>query len=156
MNHPNAALLARLFSALNQHDPEVMASCYHPAATFEDIAFRLNRREEIHDMWRMICLGESEISVTFEIVQADDHIGYVRAVDKYKFGPARRPVINIIDSHFSFQEDLIIKHHDLCDPHAWASAAIGGVNGFIAGRVPLVRRFMAHRKLKKWVKRNPR
>lgn len=32
--HPNAALLRRLFRALDHHDHPTMAFCYHSAATF--------------------------------------------------------------------------------------------------------------------------
>jgi uncharacterized protein len=152
MTHANATLLHRLFTGLNQHEPDAMASCYAPDATFEDIAFRRHGRNEIHDMWRMICLGGSEISATFEILHADDRTGRVRLVDAYKFGDDKRPVINVIDSQFAFRDGLIITHRDDCDAHAWGAAAIGGIKGFIAGHVPFVRRFMAKKKLEHFLR----
>ena len=153
--HPNAALIHRLFTALTEHQPDVMASCYDPNATFEDIAFRLRGRQEIHDMWRMICLGGSEITATCEILHADDATARVRVVDDYKFGEDKRPVVNRIDSHFVFRDGRIVEHRDDCDSRAWAEAAIGGVGGFIAGRVSFVRRYMAGRKLKKFLRAHP-
>ena len=52
--HANAALLNRLFAALQERDPVAMASCYDREARFRDIAFDLEGRG-IADMWRMIC-----------------------------------------------------------------------------------------------------
>jgi hypothetical protein len=155
MTHPNAMLIDRLFTALTEHQPDTIASCYHPDASFEDIAFRLRGRGEIHDMWRMICLGGSEIVATYEILQADENTARVRLVDDYKFGKDKRRVVNVIDSRFAFRDGLIVEHHDTCDPRAWGAAALGGVPGFIAGRVPFVRRFMAGMKLKKFLREHP-
>ena len=53
--HPNATVLHRLFTALNNDDHVTMAACYDPEATFHDIAFHLQRRPRIHAMWHMIC-----------------------------------------------------------------------------------------------------
>jgi hypothetical protein len=155
MTHPNAATLHRLLTGLQEHQPDTMASCYHADATFEDIAFRRRGRQEIHEMWRMICLGDSELKATFEILHVDDHTARVHLVDDYKFGKDKRPVINVIDSHFVFRGDLIIEHRDFCDTHAWAKAAIGGITGVIVGRVGFIRRFMAGRKLKKFLQEHP-
>lgn len=33
---------------------EEPAACYHPDATFEDIAFPLRGKKQIHGMWHMI------------------------------------------------------------------------------------------------------
>ena len=64
--HANAALLHRLFTALDHNDHPTMASCYHSAARFRDIAFDLRGRKQIHSMWHMICAGD--IRATFEVV----------------------------------------------------------------------------------------
>jgi len=64
--HANALLLQRLFSSLDRRDDQTMATCYHPEATFQDIAFDLHGQKEIHDMWRMICSGD--IRATFEVL----------------------------------------------------------------------------------------
>ena len=108
--HPNEALLHRLFNALNQHNHPTMASCYHSAATFRDIAFKLRNRKEIHSMWHMIC--EGDIRATFEVVHANDQEGRVKLVDTYTFGATKeppkpgRPVRNVVDSRFLFQDAL--------------------------------------------------
>jgi hypothetical protein len=147
--HPNALLLERLFSALNRKDHEAMAACYHPAATFDDIAFALRGRAEIHDMWRMVCAGD--IRATVDVTRADDRTGEVRVVDDYTFSDTGRHVRNVIASRFMFQDGFVLTHADTCDPVAWAAMAMGGVNGFLAGRVGPLRRFKARRKLAAFV-----
>ena len=151
--HSNALLLQRLFSSLNRKDDKTMATCYHPKATFQDIAFKLKGKQDIHDMWRMICAGD--IRATFEVVQADDETGRVRVVDEYTFSDTGRRVRNVIDSRFTFKDHLVVEHRDTCDPHEWAAMAMGGVRGFLAGRVGPLRRLKARRKLRKFVEQHP-
>jgi hypothetical protein len=142
--HPNAALLHRLFTALNHDDHQKMASCYQPEAKFHDIAFDLKRRTRIHGMWHMIC-ELSDVKATFEIVHANDFDGRVNLVDEYTFSDTGYPVRNVIDSRFRFQDGLIAEHTDLCDSRAWATMALGeGVTGFLAGRIRLVRSVKAN------------
>jgi hypothetical protein len=151
--HPNAILLERLFAALNRKDHEAMAACYHPKATFEDIAFALRGRREIHDMWRMICAGD--IQATFMVMHADDRAGLVSVVDDYTFSDTGRHVRNVIESRFTFQDQLILTHTDTCDPEVWAVMAMGGIRGFMAGQVGPLRRFKARRKLATFVDAHP-
>jgi hypothetical protein len=157
--HANAALLERLFTALDHHDHRAMAACYLPAAIFSDIAFELTGIQKIHSMWHMICDGD--IRATYRVIDADDVQGRVALVDTYTFGaskdPARpgRPVRNVVDSRFVFRQGLIAEHHDHCDPRAWASAAIGGPFGFMAGRIGWLRRWKASGKLADFVRRHP-
>jgi len=151
--HPHAQLLDKLFNALNQRDAAAMAACYHPDATFHDIAFDLHGRKEIGDMWRMICT--SDIRATFEVVDANDSVARVSLIDDYTFSDTGRAVHNVIDSRFRFDHGLIVEQRDTCDPHAWGAMAIGGVGGFLAGRVPALRRRKARRKLATFVAEHP-
>ena len=153
--HPNATLLHRLFTALNNDDHATMAACYHPEATFHDIAFNLKRRARIHGMWHMIC-ERSDVKATFSIVQADDIEGRVNLVDDYTFSDTGKPVRNVIESRFRFQDGLIVQHDDVCDPRAWATMALGeGVTGYLAGRIRLMRSLKAHSKLRKFTRPYP-
>jgi ketosteroid isomerase-like protein len=146
--HPHAALLQTLFGALARHDAQAIADCYHPDAIFHDIAFDLRGRTEIHAMWRMVCAGD--IRATFDIMSADDEAGHVRVVDEYTFTETGRRVRNVIESRFRFADHLVIEHRDQCDPRVWADMAIGGVGGFLAGRVEVLRRWKARRKLRRF------
>lgn len=156
---PNARLLQRLFTSLNEHDPHGMSDCYHPEAAFCDIAFDLHGREQIGAMWRMICVGD--ITATFDIIQVDEHAAQVRLVDDYTFvtkpgsGSNGRRVHNIIDSHFRFEQGMIIEHHDYCDPRIWAAMALGGITGFLAGRIHYLRSYSARRMLQRFSESQP-
>jgi ketosteroid isomerase-like protein len=149
--HPNGVLLQRLFTALDRHDHSAMGPCYQPTATFHDIAFDLEGRQRILAMWHMICEG-SDIRVTFEAVHANDQDGRVALVDEYTFGDTGRKVRNVIDSRFRFNDGLIVEHRDFCDAPAWASMAIGGVSGLLAGRIRLLRSLKANKKLDSFVR----
>jgi ketosteroid isomerase-like protein len=155
--HPNCALLTHLFTAEDRHLHLEMASCYHPDASFRDIAFRLNGVQRIHAMWHLIC--ETDIAVTIEGVEANDREGLANIVCNYTFGADEagkkgRPVRNVIQSRFSFENGKILQHHDFCDAKAWARAALGGPIGFIAGRVGFVRSLTANAKLDAFIARH--
>ena len=160
--HANHALLDKLFTALGAHDAETMASCYDPEATFHDIAFHLEKRENIRDMWRMICRKETDLKVRFDILGADERAGRARLVETYRIGASKdrpksgRPVTNRIESRFEFRDGLITSQTDECDPKAWAKQAMKGpVTAFLAGRIRPFRSFGAGRKLKKFLAENP-
>lgn len=150
--HSNAALLNKLFDALDRHDHVTMASCYGPKARFRDIAFDLED-EKIGDMWRMICSGD--IRVDIEHVEADDRAGLARIVDHYSFGLLKRPVDNPIESRFLFRDGKIVQQDDDCDPREWARQALGRPLGAVAGRSRFLRSALARAKLALWLLLNP-
>jgi ketosteroid isomerase-like protein len=151
--HPHALLLRQLFTALDRRDARAIADCYHPDATFRDIAFDLHGKSEVSAMWRMICAGD--IRVTFDVLHADDREGHAKVVDVYTFSEAKRRVRNVIESRFRFADGLIIEHRDQCDPREWAAMAFGGVKGFLAGRIAPLRKRAASNKLKKFLETPP-
>jgi hypothetical protein len=156
--HPNARLLEGLLTGLDQHDHVQMGACYVEDATFRDIAFNLHGRKKIHAMWHMICQPEgrtSDIHVSFKIVQADDLTAEVSLVDEYTFSSTGRPVKNVIVSRFRFENGLIVSQQDFCDPRAWAAMALGGVAGFLAGRIRLLRTLKARRMLSDFLQTHP-
>ena len=65
-------------------------------------------------MWRMICTT-TPVTVTIEGIEADDRSGRAR----------------------------IVEHRDACDARQWAEQAIGGVKGWLAGRVRPLRAWKA-------------
>jgi hypothetical protein len=157
--HANAALLNRLFTALDDRDPEAMAACYRKNARFRDIAFNLPNRKWIAHMWRMICSDEVAIEVDdLEIVQADDRIGRVRVVETYTFHTGKpKPddkvrVRNAIESRFEFEGGKIRRQDDDCDSKLWGRRAMGeGITGFLAGRIRPLRSVVAYFKLAKFI-----
>jgi len=143
--HSNAIVIERLFTSLDRHDPRALADCYDDNATFHDIAFDLKGKEEILSMWRMITSGD--IRTTIEQIDADDCMGSARVVDEYTFRETGRPVRNVIESHFRFRDGRILDHRDTCDPRAWGAMALGGMPGFLAGRLRFIRKWAARRTL---------
>jgi ketosteroid isomerase-like protein len=146
--HDNTKLVERLYDALNRHDSEAMANCYHPKARFRDIAFDLKGRDQIGTMWGMICKGD--IQARFEVVRADEASGVAKLVDEYTFTDTGRRVRNSIESSFRFRDGLIVEHRDFCDERAWAAQAIGGPIGFLAGRLRFLRAWKANAKLRRF------
>jgi hypothetical protein len=148
--HANALLLRRLFTSLQDRNHQAMADCYATSAVFRDIAFDLRDRGEIHAMWRMICTTTA-VTVTIEGIEADDHSGRARIVDDYTFSDTGRRVVNPIESRFRFEHGRIVEQRDECDARSWARQAIGGLAGWLAGRLRPLRSWKAARKLRPYI-----
>jgi ketosteroid isomerase-like protein len=134
-------------------DHQTMAACYHEAATFRDIAFRLTGRKQIHAMWAMICQN----GITVKVESVEEHGDSVRAriVDEYIFSETKRPVVNRIESTFQFRDGLIIAHDDSCDALDWARQAFGGLKGEIAGRCAWLRQRAARKMIRAYIVSHP-
>jgi ketosteroid isomerase-like protein len=143
--HPNATLLEQLCRALVNKNHQAMAACYHEEATFQDIAFSLRSKKQIHALWHMI--AETDLRATFKNIQADAQTGSVDIVDEYTFRDTGRRVVNPIHSEFRFRDGLIIAQHDHCNAWKWCQQALGPVKGFMAWSIPAIRRSKAKKKL---------
>lgn len=75
--HPNASRIEELYASIRGHEAETAALCYSEDAHFEDIAFRLEGRGSIRQMWQMIC--SRDVQVGFDSIAADDRQG-IRAL----------------------------------------------------------------------------
>ena len=104
-------------------------------------------------MWHMICDGD--IKTTFKIDEVDDRTAFVTVVDDYTFRAKGRKVHNVIQSRFRFKDGSIVEQRDSCDSRHWASMAIGGVGGFLAGRIPRLRASKARRTLDTFIETHP-
>jgi hypothetical protein len=146
----NTGVISRLLTAYQQLDPAAMEACYHEQATFQDIAFRLNGKSEIGAMWRMICKNGIQVAIDEPPRAAGEKV-VARITDTYIFSDTKRKVVNRITCHFYFRDGLIVEHQDECDPKDWARQALGGVTGWLAGRVGFLRRRKARKKLDKFI-----
>jgi ketosteroid isomerase-like protein len=151
--HENARLLEKFFTSVQADDHEAVAACYHPAATFKDIAFDLPDRKMIHAMWHMIT--ETDLQLSYTIERVDERNGAARWVADYTFGDTGRKVHNNLKSHFTFKDGLILEHVDDCDAWNWGMQALGPVNGFVSWLVPAVRHGKAMGKLRNFIERHP-
>jgi uncharacterized protein len=147
--HPNARLIETLYASLRDDRPDAAAACYAEDARFEDIAFRLDSREGILQMWRLVC--SKKVRVTFDSVVADDREGGANWVAKYTMSESGRPVTNPSTAHFAFRDGFIVSHVDRCDAMAWATQAYPFPKNLAAGLVGPLRRHIARQKLKEFI-----
>lgn len=130
--HPNARTIDNFYRAFQKLDAGTMAGTYHPEATFSDPVFQL-KGDEIGAMWRMFCTSGSDLRVTFSDPAADHAGGTARWEAWYTFKPTGRPVHNVIDAAFAFEDGLVISHNDAFDLASWARQALG-LSGALLGR----------------------
>ncbi len=123
--HPNAKLITRFYTSLQQTDFESLAKCYAPDALYSDPVFRKLRGDRALAMWQMICERSQDMKVEFSDVSADDTTGSGRWTARYTFSKTGRLVENFIDSRFRFAGGLICEQRDTFDVHRWAGMALG-------------------------------
>jgi ketosteroid isomerase-like protein len=138
--HPHAELLHRFYTAFAARDGATMAACYSPEAHFDDELFALDGAR-IGSMWQMLTASARDFSLTFSGVAADDTSGQAHWEAHYRFSRTGRPVINRIDSSFTFRDGLILRQRDTYDFWSWSRQALGlpglllGWSGFLRTRV---------------------
>lgn len=151
--HPHGALIETLYTCLDRKDHRGMADCYHPDATFEDIAFSLSGRKRIQAMWHLI--AETDLRATFRVLHADDATAVAELVDEYTFRATGRRVRNEIRSNFRFRDGHIIEHRDTCDALRWGVQALGPVKGVLSWILPFTRRAKARKTLDAFLANHP-
>jgi hypothetical protein len=151
--HKNALLLERFYKSLQARDHRATAECYHPNATFKDIAFDLPDKKKIHAMWHMI--SNTDLKLSYKIDDANERDGSAHWTADYTFSDTKRKVHNELRSSFVFKDGLIIEQNDDCDARKWGMQALGPVQGLVAWLVPKIRRDKAMRKLDKFIAEHP-
>lgn len=155
--HANVQLVTTLYTALNAHNGEAMAACYHPEATFSDPVFTDLRGDQVGNMWRMLCHRGKDLAVTCDGVRADDSTGQAHWEATYTFSATGRQVHNAIDAAFTFEDGLILTHRDRFSLWRWAGMALG-LKGRLLGGLPFVQkaiRKQARDGLSTFVQRRP-
>jgi len=130
--------LERLYDAFGRSDGETMASCYAPDAHFADPVYPDLHGAEVGAMWRMLTGRAQELTIEVRSLTADQHTGSATWLARYRFGPDRRPVANLVRSSFVFKDGLIEDERDEFDFHGWAAMALGPKGRFL-GWTPMVR-----------------
>jgi hypothetical protein len=152
--NPNARVIEMLYGALRDAKPDAAAACYTSDAQFEDIAFRLDGREPIRQMWRLVC--SRNVKVEFDSIEATDSAGSGHWIASYTFADTGRAVVNDITSSFAFRDGLIADHRDHCDALKWASQAYPFPRNLLAGLIEPLRRWKARRKLDQFIRDHAR
>jgi SnoaL-like domain len=151
--HRNTVLLEKFYKSVQDHDHLATAECYHPNATFKDIAFDLREKKMIQAMWHMI--GATDLQISYKVEGANEHDGTARWVADYTFTDSGRKVHNDLRSKFVFKDGLILRQVDDCDPWKWGMQALGPVKGLFSWLVPTIRHEKAMGKLKAFIRKHP-
>jgi len=121
----NKALLERFCAAFAGRDAATMAACYAPRAEFVDPVFELHGAE-IGAMWAMLCERGVDLRVEARDIAADRERGAAHWEAWYTFSATGRPVHNVIDATFAFDDDgRIARHQDTFDLWRWSRMALG-------------------------------
>jgi len=141
MNNENAALIERLYGAMDRHDGAAMAACYAPDAHFQDPVFGDLSGEQAGRMWRMLTARSDDLRVDLVEHSADDGTGSARWVARYTFTATGRPVVNDVRATFRFADGLIAEHVDRFSFWRWSRQALGApdLGHLRGGEVMLVR-----------------
>jgi ketosteroid isomerase-like protein len=138
MSHPHEDLIRRFYEAFARRDGDTMAAAYHGRATFSDPAFPKLEGARIGAMWRMLCGRAKDLTIEFDSIKADDHLGQAHWEPKYTFQATGRRVHNIIDATFRFEDGLIIEHVDHFNFWHWSRQALGPA-GLLLGWTPFLK-----------------
>ena len=134
----NEQVIHDLYEAFARKDHAAMAACYHDTTTFGDPVFPHLDAAQTRAMWKMFCLGGSDLRVTHSDVAASGDGGSARWEAHYTFAPTKRSVHNKITSSFRFKDGLIVEHRDSFDLYSWTKMALGPL-GIFAGWTPMIR-----------------
>ena len=140
----NEALVKRFYAAFAALDADTMQAAYAPDASFEDPAFKLQGREQIGAMWRMLCeavkaKGMDVWSLDASAITADVKTGRAHWEPHYRFSATGRMVHNIVDAQFTFENGLIATHVDRFNFWRWSRQALGPA-GLVLGWTPMLQK----------------
>ncbi len=134
----NPAIVDRFYTAFAERDSEAMAACYGDDVVFEDPVFGTLRGEDARDMWRMLCSGGTDLSVTHQVLRSTPTSATTAWVATYTFPSTGRRVRNEVTAVMALAGDTIVEHRDSFSVWAWSSQALGPL-GRLAGWTPILR-----------------
>jgi ketosteroid isomerase-like protein len=129
----NKELIEKFYSAFQNKDFEIMASCYHPEVVFKDPAFGTLKGDRAKAMWKMLCNSSKDLKIEFSELSADENNGSAHWEADYTFSRTGNKVHNNIDATFVFKDGLIITHTDDFNLRKWAGQAIGFKGKILGG-----------------------
>lgn len=131
-------LIHTFYTAFQSRNHVAMIACYHPDVHFSDPVFTGLHGLQANAMWHMLCERGQDLQISFDGIQADGQSGRADWQATYTFSTGR-PVHNIIQAAFHFQDGLIIRHHDRFDLWRWTRQALGPA-GLLLGWTPMVQK----------------
>lgn len=134
--HPNEAIITNFYTCFGQRDYAGMIAHYAPYIHFTDPVFDLHG-PQAGAMWHMLCQGGKDLRVTFANIQADNRQGRAHWEAWYTFSATGRPVHNIIEAEFQFENGKIARHIDHFSFWRWSRQALG-TTGLLLGWSPFL------------------
>ena len=136
--HPQRQLLEQFYRAFQKRDGDAMARCYAADARFSDPVFTDLHGDEPGAMWRMLCGRATDLTLDFDVLEADDQRGKARWVARYTFTKTGLPVENHVSSEFEFRDGKIARQRDAFPFWRWSRMALGP-SGMLLGWSPVVK-----------------
>ena len=133
------SLLHTFYTAFAQRDWAVMGGLYHDEAQFSDPVFPQLDAEGVKAMWKMLLGGDTDLCISFTVINENEKGGRVKWEAFYSFGKQKRKVHNVITSDFTFKDGLIHRQQDRFNFWRWSRQALG-VPGIVLGWPPAVKR----------------
>jgi len=133
--HPNRLRLEAFYEAFSKRDFDTMNKIYASDAVFYDPVFQHLNALDVRKMWKMLCLRGKDLTVKYQVISADDHIGKAQWDAYYTFSGTGKKVVNRVKSEFVFKDGLVVNHRDAFDLYGWCKQAFGLV-GWLLGWTP--------------------
>ena len=153
----HSSLITSFYEAFQERDHAGMIACYHPSIHFSDPVFTDLHGNQAKAMWHMLCERGTDLEVTFRDVEADEEEGRAHWEARYTFSNGSRPVHNVVDASFVFEDGLIVGHSDVFDLWRWTRMAIGSAGTALGWSGPFQNRVRstAMRGLQKFMAEHP-
>ncbi|OIP30665.1 MAG: hypothetical protein AUK47_24570 [Deltaproteobacteria bacterium CG2_30_63_29] len=129
------------YSAFQAKDHATMRACYSSDAAFSDPVFTDLHGEKIGDMWQMLCEQGRDLTLTYEVLHADEDCVRVRWLPTYTFSVTGRKVVNDVVATLKIVDGKIANHADDFDLWKWTRMALGlpgrllGWTSFVQNRI---------------------
>lgn len=151
--NPNEQLIEEFYAGFAAHEPETMASCYHPEIQFADPVFGKLDAKDACDMWRMLIeRSKGNLIIEFSNIIATADTGSAKWIATYTLSRNNRRIVNRINASFTFKDGLIATHTDDFDFYDWNKQAFG-ITGWLLGNSSYLKnkvRQQAISALRKW------
>lgn len=155
--HPNAQLIQSFYESFSRREPAGMTRCYAPDVHFSDEVFPDLHGSKVGSMWKMLCVRGTDLRIEASAIEANDTEGRAHWEAWYTFSATGKPVHNIIEARFTFQDGRIVRHVDSFDFKRWSKQALGvwgtflGWTSFLKNKV----RKQAAKSLEDFIRENP-
>lgn len=134
MNDLYVDVLDRFLQALAHRDVVTMMACYGPRASYHSPIFPHVEGDALEATWQWFCAKAPDLAMTVGKRNASANTIHVDWTATYTFPKTGRPVVQVTQSTFTFEDAVICRHEDHFDLHAWSHMALGPLGYVLGGR----------------------